>query len=402
MRRWFWIAALLVVAVAAFKPFLFRAAEALLVIEDVAAGPAGPSRLKGWSEAPAREAITYPGPGKTNTADVYRPGGGEHARASVVVVPGIVRLGKDDPRIVAFAQTMARAQFLVFVPDLQSLRELSIRSGDADELSALVWHIAATETAGAEKSVGIVAFSYAAGPAILAAMNPKTRRLVRFVYAVGAYYDIVSLGTYLTTGHFRENPDRPWQKQMPASYATWIFVHSSAAWLEDPADRRSLKAMSEAKLADPDADVGDIAAQLGVEGQAVNRLVLNSDPEKAPLLISELPASLLAELHRLDLRPRNMADLKATLILIHGRDDTLIPYSESIRLAAASDADRTHLFVIGSLAHVNLGSGGLTDFWMLWRASYLMLRERDAMPPPVAHRVACDGSRGDCADEFRG
>ncbi|MBP2238169.1 acetyl esterase/lipase [Sinorhizobium kostiense] len=387
MRRWFWIAALLVFATVAFKPLLFRAGEALLVIEDVAAGP-GASRLKAWRAAPVREAITYRLSGKTNTSDVYRPGGGEQARAIVVLVPGIVRLGNDDPRIVAFAETMARSRFLVFVPDLQSLRDLSIRSEDVGELSALTWHIASKETAGAEKSVGIVAFSYAAGPAILAAMDPQTRRLVRFVYTVGTYYDIVSLGTYLTTGYFREGPDRRWQTQTPSSYATWVFVHSSAAWLKDPTDRRILRAMSEAKLADPDVDVRGFAVQLGPEGQAVYRLLLNRDPEKAARLISELPASLLAEFQRLDLRLRNMADLKATLILVHGRDDTLIPYSESVRLAAAADADRTHLFIIGSLAHVELGASGTLDLWTLARASYLLLSERDAMPPPVAHRLS--------------
>jgi len=386
MRRWFWIAALLVFAMVAFNPLIFRAVEAVLVIEDVAAG-SGASRLKAWRAAPIREQITYRVPGKTNTADVYRPGGGEHARATVVVVPGVVRLGKDDPRIVAFAETMARSRFMVFVPDLQSLRELSIRSEDVDELSALTWHIASKETAGAEKSVGIVAFSYAAGPAILAAMNPQTRRLVRFVYAIGTYYDIISLGTYLTTGYFREGPDQHWQRRTPSSYATWVFVHSSAAWLKDSADRRILKAMSESKLADPDADVRGMAAQLGPEGQAVHRLLLNRDPEKTPLLVSELPASVLAEFHRLDLRSRNMADLQATLILVHGRDDTLIPYSESIRLAAAADRDRTHLFVIRSLAHVELGSRGVVDLWMLSKVSYLLLTERDAMPPPVANRL---------------
>jgi pimeloyl-ACP methyl ester carboxylesterase len=282
---------------------------------------------------------------------------------------------------------MARAHFLVFVPDLQSLRDLSIAAEDAEEISALISHIASRETGEAQGSVGIVGFSYAAGLAILAAMKPQTRRLVRFVYAVGTYYDMVSLGTYLTTGYFREGPDQRWQKRKPSSYATWVFVHGSAMWLEDPHDRRALRAVSEMKLADPEADVTAMAAQLGAEGQAVYRL-LNTDLHKAPLLISELPRSLLAELQRLDLRSKSMADLKARLILMHGRDDALIPYSESIALAAAADADRTHLFVIGSLAHVELRSSGLLDLWKLWGAAYLLLSERDAMPRAGIRRGA--------------
>jgi hypothetical protein len=229
----------------------------------------------------------------------------------------------------------------------------------------------------------MVAFSYAAGPAILAAMLPETGNLVRFVYAIGAYYDIEAVGTFLTTGYFREAPDQDWQKRTPSSYATWVFVHSSADWIEDPDDRRILKAISETKLADPDADIAEAASQLGPEGQTVYRLLLNTDPERAPLLISELPPRLLDELRRLDLRTKTMADLQARLILIHGRDDALIPYSESVALAAAADVHRAHLFVIQSLAHVELMSGGIADLWKLWRAAYLLLRERDAMPAPA-------------------
>ncbi len=378
-------------AIASMHTFgITRAIEAFLLIGDVAAG-SRPSRLKRQRAAPVREAISYQVSGNSRRADIYHPGIGAHARAIVIVVPGVVRLGKDDPRIVAFAESMARARFLVFVPDLQSLRNLSIRSQDVEELSELVLHIASNEAAGTERCIGIVAFSYAAGPAILAAMKEQTRDLVRFVYAVGAYYDIEAVGTFLTTGYFREGPDQKWQKRQPSSYATWVFIHSSAAWLKSPEDRRILKAISETKLADPEAGIAEAASQLGPEGRAVYRLLLNNDPEKTSLLISELPAFLLAELRRLDLRSRNMADLKAKLILIHGRDDALIPYSESIALAAAG-AGRAHLFVIRSLAHVELVSGGIWDLWKLWRASYLLLRERDAMPEPAGFHLLARNS----------
>jgi hypothetical protein len=191
-----------------------------------------------------------------------------------------------------------------------------------------------------------------------------------------------AVGAFLTTGYIRESSDREWQKRTPSPYATWVFVNSSAGLLESAEDRGILRQMSEIKLADPEADVADLAAQLGQEGQTVYRLLLNTDPERVPLLISELPPPLLAELRRLDLRSKNVADLKADLILLHGKDDALIPYSESIALAAAAGRDKAHLFIIDSLVHVELRAGGIVDLWKLWRASYLLLRERDAMLRP--------------------
>jgi hypothetical protein len=364
-------------------PALPRAIEALLLIDDVAAGP-GPSRFKASRPPPDRETIDYRSFSSRRRADVYRPGGGEEAEAALVVIPGIVRLGKDDPRIIAFAESMARARFDVFVPDLQSLRNLSIRSEDAEEIGALILHIANDAFAETGATIGIVAFSYAAGPAILAAMRPETQTLVRFVYAIGPYYDMEAVGTFLTTGYIRESSDREWQKRTPSPYATWVFVNSSAGLLESANDREILRQMSEIKLADPEADIADLAARLGREGQAVYRLLLNTDPERVPPLISELPPPLLAELRRLNLRSKNMADLKANLILLHGRDDALLPYSESIALAAAAGSDKAHLFVIDSLIHVELRAGGIVDLWKLWRASCLLLRERDAMQRPKA------------------
>jgi len=373
-----------------FAPALPRAIEALLLIDDVAAG-SGASRFKASRPPPYRETIDYRAFGSLRQADVYRPGGREEAEAALVVVPGIVRLGKDDPRIVAFAESMARARFEVFVPDLQSLRNLSIRSRDAEEIGALISYIASDAFSETGATIGIVAFSYAAGPAILAAMRPETQTLVRFVYAIGPYYDMEAVGAFLTTGYIRESPDREWKKRTPSPYATWVFVNSSAGLLESANDRGILRQMSEIKLADPEADVAGLAAQLGQEGQAVFRLLLNTDPERVPHLISELPPPLLAELRRLDLRSRNMADLKADLILLHGKDDALLPYSESIALAAAAGSDKAHLFVIDSLIHVELRAGGIVDLWKLWRASHLLLRERDAMHRPKAYTPPLPG-----------
>jgi pimeloyl-ACP methyl ester carboxylesterase len=229
--------------------------------------------------------------------------------------------------------------------------------------------------------VGIVAISYAAGPAILAAMRPDTRETVGFVYAMGPYYDIEAVVTYLTTGYFRQNQNDPWQQQEPSGYAKWVFVHSNAARLENASDRSTLTAMALRKIDDPLADISDLAAKLGPEGRAVYDLLGNTDPERTADLIADLPASLRADFAGLDLSSKNFADLSARLILVHGREDKLIPYTESQALAAAA-GDEAHLFVLNSLEHIELELSGVADLNKTWRAAYLLLRERDAAPPP--------------------
>ena len=87
-----------------------------------------------------------------------------------------------------------------------------------------------------------------------------------------------------------------------------------------------------------------------------------------------LRPALSPELERYldELSPVRVArDLKARLILIHGRDDRAVPYTESLRLAAAR-RERTTLVLVGVLEHVEGGPGwqDARDFLALWRVMY--------------------------------
>jgi len=359
-----------------------RSIEALLVVADIAAGPDA-SQLKTTTAPPVRKTIRYAFEGHLYSADIYWPGGGDTAKAVTVLVPGVVRLGKDDPRLVAFAHTLARARFLVFVPDLVNLRQLNVSSTDAAALALAVRYVALRTGVGKEASVGMMAFSYAAGPALLAAMAEETRETVRFVYAVGPYFNIETVVTYLTTGHFRQDAAGAWRNSAPSPYATWVFIHSCAARLDDPNDRHILTAIADIKLADPDAEISDLLAQLGAEGRKVHALLANSDPEDVPGLIAGLPGPVLSQLRALDLSTRDLGDLKARLILIHGRDDLLIPHTESIALAAALHGNQNRLFIVDSLKHVELQFTGISGVFKLWQAVRMLLEERDRMPRPL-------------------
>jgi pimeloyl-ACP methyl ester carboxylesterase len=140
--------------------------------------------------------------------------------------------------------------------------------------------------------------------------------------------------------------------------------------------------IADAKIANPAATISDLLARLGPQGRKVHALLANSDPEKVPELIAGLPGPVLSELRALDLSARNLGDLKARLILIHGRDDLLIPQTESIALAAALDGDQSRLFIVDSLKHVELQFTSISDVFKLWRAVRTLLEERDRMPQP--------------------
>jgi hypothetical protein len=303
-RRCRAVCVLALLALAACSPA--RTLEAYRVLDDVAAG-AGPSTLKEITPAPGRAAIRYLVDGRAYAADLYRPG--EAARAALVLVPGAAERGKDDPRLIAFATSLARARFLVLVPDIESLRALTIGPEDAGRIADALRHLSQRGDVPKPGALGLVAVSYAAGPAILAALALDLRARVRFLLAIGGYYDMEAAVTFFTTGRYRASPQAPWRHMTPNAYGKWVFLRANAGRLESARDRWLLAAMARRKLADLAAPLDDLAARLGPEGRSVHELLVNHDPEAVPALIAALPERVLddmaaLDLSRADLRPR--------------------------------------------------------------------------------------------------
>jgi len=350
-----------------------RAIEAAKVLADLSSADAAPA------DAISPTEITYEGASGRAVADLYWP---DRALAALVLVPGVVPEGKDDPRLVALAQTLARARFVVLVPDIANLRAQQVNPEDAHAIAAAIAQLGSCTAPSDGPTVGVMAISYAAGPAILAALQPETAARVRFVVAIGGYYDLAAVVTFFTTGYFRSGPDQPWQRGAPNAYGKWVFIAANAERLDDPADRAALAAMAERKLQDLDADVADLEAGLGPEGRSVTALLDNRDPDRVPALIAGLPEAVRRDLRALDLARQDLSPLHARLLLVHGRDDPIIPSTESTALAAAAPAGTATVYLVDSLAHVELSPTGLIDGWKLWRAIYALLALRDAAPGP--------------------
>ena len=350
--------------------------QAADLLADIAAGT-GPSRLKDTTPAPTRTTIGYEAPGGHEIAELYR----SYVRpeGAVVVVPGLTPDGKDDPRLVAFAQSLARAQFLVLVPDIPGLRQLKVSAADSAWIAGAIVEAARLFDAG-RRPVGLLAISYAVGPALLAASETPAASRVGYIVTIGGYYDIRAAIAYVTTGWYRL-PDGTWRYRRPNAWSKWVFLRSNAGRVSSAADRDLLRAIARRRLADPNAAIGDLTARLGPEGRATCALVANHNPRLVPALIARLPAPIREELARLDLRGKNFDEITGPVFLIHGRDDRVIPYTQSIELAKALGS-RAHLYLINHFAHVGAGAQSFTDSLRLWDAATAILEERQRLAAP--------------------
>jgi fermentation-respiration switch protein FrsA (DUF1100 family) len=386
-----------------------RLIDAALVLQEFAAAD-GPSHLKKTTKTPLKQSVDYAIAGRSHHADLYLPGpldtcmpadsrhtgdASRHAhhcpRAAIVVVPGAVPQGKDDPRLVAFATTLARAGFAVLAPEITGFRQLRIRPSDSREIADAFAYLVNRPELAPEGRAGIFAFSYAVGPALLAALEEDIREQVRFVVGLGGYHDLPRAMRFFTTGWYEQAGK--WHSITPDDSGKMVLLYSSLDYLADGqkdgslSDRLIFDQMVELRSRSRQTDLTSLATGLSSDGQAVYALAGNTDPERFQELFARLPAAMRADIERLNLARHDLKPLKARLILVHGRNDNLIPYPESLALAAAVPKGQASVFLIHKvLGHVDLNistlfswrfwSEDLPDLWRLWRVIDLLLGQR--------------------------
>ena len=248
----------------------------------------------------------------------------------MVLVHGFSPEGKDDSRVREAAALLSRAGFDVAVPTIPGLTRG--RLGPED-----VGPVVATLAARAEPVV-VVAVSVGAGPALLAAADPRVRDRVRAVLSLGGYASATEVVRFWLTGAYG-------------------YAGVSGRVDHDPELIRMFVRANGDRL--------DPASRALLEG---------GDPGGAASFLAAPPAELQRYLESLS--PIRVArDIRARLVLVHGRTDRAVPYTESLRLAAARP-ERTTLVLVGVVDHVKgqgtAGWQGARDFLALWGVMYAL------------------------------
>jgi pimeloyl-ACP methyl ester carboxylesterase len=294
------VARLLALAVAALLvvPVVRAAADVVLatafLVELLSAGHYRP--LSTLTGAPRREPLAIAG------AAVDR--WGRRGGAPLVLVHGYAPAGKDEPRVKKAAALLARAGFDVAVPTIPGLMSGRLRPEDVQPV------VATLAARGAPTAV--VAVSVGAGPALLAAADPAVRDRVRVVLSLGGYASAAALLRFFLTGEY-------------------AFEGVRGRVVHDPTVVR--------RFVEANADLLDTDAQAAL-----------ADPARAAAVLAAPPPPLADLLARLS--PERVArEIRARLVLVHGVDDRAVPYTESLRLAAARPAD-TRVVLVHLVEHV--------------------------------------------------
>ena len=286
--------------------------------------PIGPQE---WvTKAPSRQEITFPVASGEHVADLYVPAGGER-HGGVLLFLGVNPAGRDDSRVVGLAEGLARAGVVVMIPWSEDMTRRRVVVSEIDHLVNAFLHLRGLDIVDPEK-VGMGGFCVGASFAAVAAQDERIRDQVQFVNFFGGYYDARDLvRSVVTRSRFYGSRMEPWN---PDSLSMEVVANHLIEGVEDPTERTLLKDVFLTKTGGPNYDM----ERLSPEARVVYRLLEGPSYEQAGELMDLLPAKTQESLQRIS--PSTQVDnLTARVLIMHDREDSLVPAEESRRLADA-------------------------------------------------------------------
>jgi pimeloyl-ACP methyl ester carboxylesterase len=282
--------------------------------------------LTALTDPPVSTSMAVPGA----AADRHAPRS-DRPGTPLVLVHGLAPEGKDDPLLVDAARLLARTGFDVAVPTVPGLTRMRLRPDDREPVIATL--------AARPAPTAMVGVSVGAGVALLAAADERVRDHVALVVSLGGYASARNLVRYYLTGQYEGHGTRGRRQHDPALVRAFVDANAD---LLDPSTR------------------GLLSRDPAVVTRALGAL----SPGLARLLDALSPVTVLGR-------------VRADLILVHGRDDAAVPFTESLALWHARPS-RSRLVLVGVVGHVEAAPGvslaaGATDVAALWSVLYALI-----------------------------
>ena len=316
---------LILASLAFFTPQGRTAVKTALFVPQVL--PTVPIKPQQWfTSEPVREEVRYPALYGLGLADIYRIPDGKR-RAAVLLFLGVNPTGRDDDRIVNLGNALARAGFVVMIPWSPSMMEKRIEASEIDNLVLAFKHLKEQDYVDPQR-VGMGGFCVGASIAAVAASHTNINDDVAFLNFSGGYYDAQDLLKQITSrSSFYSGIVEPWA---PDSLTNETFANHLIESLEDIAERELLTSIfvEQRRISSFDPQ------HLSTQGLAAYRLLSGVTLEETDALLAQLPSTFQDQL-KLISPSTNIGDLKARVMIMHDREDNLVPSEESRRLADA-------------------------------------------------------------------
>lgn len=357
------VAALFLVFVLVYWSALFAplARGAVVVLDVYSSAIAGSNWAAAITPAPRIEESRIALAGEDARVTWWVPGAGDR-HAAMLVVNGATPLGNDDPETRRISEALARAGYLVMLPQLSFLTEARLDRTAPARVDAAFAAMLARADVDASRA-GAFGFSVGGGVLFAAATRPNAALTrARYLGALGAFYSIrtylasVVSGTQVRHGVMEKwTPDPEARLKLPRGAAQAI------------ADARDRSVLLDAIDANGGVLAPDPPATLGAEGRSLWSLLSAPSYTDALARFDELPASLRDTY--LELSPATRwSSLPVPVYWLHDEGDRFEPVSEAEQVTTNAHPGGSELHLTRLLSHAAALGGDARsqgpDFWV--------------------------------------
>jgi pimeloyl-ACP methyl ester carboxylesterase len=348
-RRVFWLAWILVIvaALSLYDRLRYDLRSYALLTHFSDPHASGP--LLDWeTDAVTTEEVRIATPSGPVRARLYLPAGVARPRG-LVAVPGIHRLGIDEPRLASLSRAMAGTGLAVLTPEISALADYHV---DGASIATIGEAAAWLDQRLGNGPVTVTGISFAGGLSLLAATEPQYAPHIRALVLMGAYDDLARATRYLATSE-EEFPDGRTISFPAHDYGASVFVY---AHLNQFFPARDLPAAHEALRywlwEEPQKSPPFIAklspASQATIGALMARNIDSVRPQILKVIQGELPELAAISPHE------HLANLRVPVYVLHGSADNVIPPAESMWLEQDIPRQDLRAFLItGAFSHVD-------------------------------------------------
>ena len=349
----------------------------LLMVADIASKDK-PSLFKKLTDEPSVTSDSIPAKdGRYVHFDIYSAGKNKPS-AGMIVTHGFTEKGKNDKRLQSMAKRLARAGFVIMVPDLTQMRNFRLSLQDAEEITLCFEHFSQQPLVDPQK-IGMMGFSFGTGPIIISMAQPELQERVKFGVFFGGYYDLKRALKYTLTGAY-DAEGFSGQEDVIQRENRWEFLLGNAALIRTDG---TFEMLIRKKIEDPEYDIMNDAMWLTQEQSDLIAFIGNEDPYLFDELYERIPPAFKNWIDALSLY--HYSDkVYAKLLIGHSQGDHVVHFTESLALAGQlPNAPEPFVVVMEFLTHVNLSiewdslfEDDIPNLYDLWGLTFRLLQQR--------------------------
>ncbi len=360
MRRRLFLVFIVVAIGILWRPFLRPLGAGAILVADIYSSALWDRNVAAYlTPQPRVEDGTEPIGALDMRVTWWIPGWGSRHPA-VMLVNGATDKGNDDPETRRLGEALARAGYMVMLPEFPFIKEGRLERDATTILdAAFARAIARPETK--DMAVGAFGFSVGGGMLLAAASRPGALSGASYIGSLGAYFDLDTyLASVLSLTQRRNGQLEPWDADPE------VRLRLPVAAAEAIADANDRERITAELRATGGRLMGAPPKGMGSEGAALWRSLTATDYDIALERLHLLPASLREVFDSLSPRT-TWSSLRPPVFWLHDVGDRFEPVSEAETAAATPHDGQTRFQRTALLSHAAaLGAGAKekgVDFW---------------------------------------